>query len=291
MASAQRELLAEEWRRDLGRSAPNRYPGRIAPRPFTFWCVHDDGRHLQVTGEVGPRTGVGVHVGSDPRNDVVLEGLEAFHVLVQLNERHEIITGSAQHAGRTLVAGHIAHGFPLQVGPWSLAAEPAPERNGTILVWRDAVLEGRDDIAAALLAEHGIVLHLGRPKGAMPRPLLEASRRRLVRVEAAGRSQVHDLGTWSSRGSLTVAGQPGLLVELVVPEAQAASVSIYTGRKRLHGVCELRAAGSVQILLEDRVVPLDPELKHPLPHRWVRLRLGDAVIQLCRYPGRGERDS
>lgn len=103
-----------------------------------------------------------------------------------------------------------------------------------------------------------------------------------IRVEDAGASVVHTIGSLDRMTEgITIGNAPSN--DVVVASARANRI-----RLRGRGWRDLTVhvlEGHVRVLSPDGRVDIARDFPY---HGWQRLQLGDAVVQLCRWPKRGE---
>jgi len=246
-------------------------------KPHTLWFTHTDGRWLEVVLEdfqqlyhllrQDDHPG-GLYLGSEPACDVVLDGddVEGFHALYFGAGHHtlsELIAGrpGANDYFGAMYPGDVTRG-DIPVGGWKLA-------NPTE--------------ADAIRAQVGHVRVEVAPRTAIPAPLAEAESVLRIRVEdAAGATEIHTIGSIErlARG-VTIGADPDC--DLVLPSAGRNRIALIQ-RQQLWFEVRACAAAPAHTGAASR----SPVREGQLDRRWSRLRIGDAIVQLCRWPGRYE---
>lgn len=263
-----------------------------------FAC--DDGRWILATldslQQLGVRGGDDLHpggviVGADPSCDVVIDddGVEDFHFRIFGRGHHdryvEVIAGSLAWGEDTLLAGDELRGERWKLAGWRearfVAPAPAPAPDSALAAaWsiaRDAELEGRATEAASILADAGLRRIRVHPRTALPARLLAAQQVLRLRVYENGMRRVHTLPTGRP---ITIGA--ALANDIVVPSAGWNRVQLVDGPQVGFEVLAGEAAECSQFAEQPQRDTVTPY------RRWSRVRVGDAMLQLCRWPMRDE---
>lgn len=265
--------------------------------PRTEYLAHDDGRWIEYTLDsfqqraLGPEKRGGLIVGRDPQCDIVIDDddVEDFHVRLFGSGLHpnciECIAGCAQRFETQLHPGDELPGGGKFAG-WSEAhwnpGEVSPELRAALAVAHDAELEGRHTDADAIRLQAGYrKIHVPWRKQ-WPERLARSEQLLRIRVEAEGTSQVYALGGFARLdGGVTIGGDPSH--DVYVPQAGANLAYLMP-----HFGDDVRIdvlAGRVREL--SFYTPRERDGWFRM-RRWQRFGIGDAVVQLCRWPKRGE---
>ena len=268
----------------------------MADEPRTEYLAHDDGRWIEYTLDsfqqraLGDDDAGGLIIGRDPQCDIVIddEGVEDFHVRLFGRGHHpsyvECIAGRAQVFETHLQPGDETRGSGKFAG-WSEAHwnpdEASPELRAALAVAHDADLEGRHEDADAIRLQAGYrKIHVPWRKQ-LPERLAHSQSLLRVRVEAGGESVVHALGSFERlRSGITIGFDVGC--DVMVPAAGRNTVRL-TPRDPEVRVDVINGFAREMTLYSQRV-----SIDWFRLSRWQRFGLGDAIVQLCRWPKRGE---
>ena len=250
--------------------------------------------HLSVYNNPGG----GLYIGADPSCDIVLDddGVEDFHGRYTSQGHHqylEVIAGVA-HGHRVIAAGERDRSS-WKIAGWGLSELRADMPNiaairTALSIAADASAEGRHDAAVAILAQVGYRRIEVVRRTAPPPRLAESELTLRVRVESAdGSSEVRTIGSPDRLGEgITLGSTPDYNV--VIPTANANRVRIQTSgdptARRRAGIDFFIEAGAIAVLPYRTQV--DAPRSYQPYYRWERFGLGDAVVQLCRWPRRDE---
>jgi hypothetical protein len=268
----------------------------VADEPRTEYLAHDDGRWIEYTLDslqqraLGPEKQGGLIVGRDPECDIVIDddGIEDFHLRLFRGHRSdyiECIAGTARRGEMTFHPGDEPHGGGTFAG-WREATwnpdEASPELRVALAVAHDAELEGRHADADAIRLQAGYRKIRVPWRKEMPERLARSEQLLRIRVEAEGTSQVYALGGVARiDGGVTIGGDPSH--DVYVPQAGANLAYLMP-----HFGDDVRIdvlAGRVREL--SLYTPRERDGWFRI-RRWQRFGIGDAIVQLCRWPKRGE---
>jgi hypothetical protein len=268
----------------------------VADTPRTEYLAHDDGRWIECTLDsfqqraLGTKDEGGLIIGRDPECDIVIDddGIEDFHVRLFGRGHHpsyiECIAGTAVRGEMTLHPGDEMRGSGTFAG-WREASfdetrAPAALR-AALSIARDAELEGRRAEADAIRLQAGYRKIRVPWRKQLPARLAHAQTLLRVRVEVTGHSEVHVLGSFARlTGGITIGSDPHC--EVVVPAAGANAVTL-TPRDG-----EIRIEVRAGVVREMSVYARGDHTDSFRISRWQRFGLGEAIVQLCRWPKRGE---
>ena len=268
----------------------------MADKPRVEYLSHTDGRWIEYTLESFQQRALGQHdegglfIGRDPQCDIVLDddGIEDFHVRLFGRGHHpeyiEVIAGSAERGEMKLYPGDEQRGSASFAG-WRESTfdleRATPTLRAAWAVAEDARLEGRHVEATKILADAGYRRIRVPWRKKLPDRLAHSQQLARIRVEEVAGTVVHALGSLDRfKNGITIGRDANN--DVVVPSAKSHRIAM-RGENRL--VIQV-LAGETQ-----EIGPYAPSVirdSHEPDRRWQRFRLGEAIVQVCRYPRRGE---